>query len=1123
VALSALFELAQKAGRKYGDEVIDYLQDFLGGLPPETADRLVRASEQGYDVTTPYYHGTGSPDITMFQGERGSAGHFSRDPKFAENFAYEKEGAPAIYPVYLRHGKQFNVKIPEDLDVLRNHLRSVDISLGEEEAFQRMKLGLADYTDLERLAPRIREAGFNSYVDYEDIGGGPTGIAVFDPSDVRSVNAEFNPKRTKSGNILAGGAAAAVGIGAGTQSNEAEAGMLDMGLRTVAKPIERALRSADMERAVVRGAREVLPRTAPISAGEKSAILADIEKAGIGDPKEVMKLARDTRARFPSSGVNEPWSPFEITGVKVKQDKNGKITYDLKTKNIAYGFHVDPRTGKEAKRNSAYYQNMVNGVADEIIAVARLAENGDPAAKRIMENAGWYKNVEGRGFNEYGSFYDMFGDLLGATSPNTPVRTNFNFSNDILQRFSRGEFDDQIERYANSMDRVDELDALMAGIENTAKETPGMTVKVAKSSPEYKAYAAESASIKESLKEDSIRQAAREDYVFKGGKMKIKPVSEGKKYGINSDNAMVALADRWRIFRKGDAPKAKNFSGNLVGYSLAPTIDVWAARNLRRHAGMPPVPGVAEQGVTGQIIDPETFKNSLEFGFGQDVVSDATKKINDVLGLNLDPRDTQALQWFVEKDYWSKRGMTSAAGEGGSFETMMDLNPVESMVVGTSRAQSVDTQGVDFIPGPKDQLQAAKRFMGTAAEDPDVIAGKALTTKGMYKFGDETSFDIDIVSKEDMVPASTLDEVAKQAAADKQESFFAARRIKPEVGDARPELFNVGSEAYFKTPVSPDSDDVRNLYTFLTERDIPGFTLIMDPRQKPGEMAQKVIGVRFLDIPQFYDAERFANMSDAEYADHVRKTFTQYDDIGRQIEQDFGNIRTARPGYFDVNVKSRGSAEAYLAQLQNRQRDPDALRQEYWGFKPARSRFQEYAGQAQPYYLKGGESPVPATRAERAALKASQGGYADPAAILATAAVTAPAADFLARRQQKSERNQSMRQSILDLLGQADELGAQVRESLMSGLGTANRYAGLALEAPQVPIRGIQGLTALAGDITAGQEPLSALSRAAAVSQQSPEQNAYEAGGAVTDATGSPLLGTAAYLLNRGLEFASPY
>jgi len=193
------------------------------------------------------------------------------------------------------------------------------------------------------------------------------------------------------------------------------------------------------------------------------------------------------------------------------------------------------------------------------------------------------------------------------------------------------------------------------------------------------------------------------------------------------------------------------------------------------------------------------------------------------------------------------------------------------------------------------------------------------------------------------------------------------------------------------------------------------------------------------------------------------------------------------------------------------------------GGKPARSRFQEYAGQAQPYYLKGGESPVPATRAERAALKASQGGYADPAAILATAAVTAPAADFLARRQQKSERNQSMRQSILDLLGQADELGAQVRESLMSGLGTANRYAGLALEAPQVPIRGIQGLTALAGDITAGQEPLSALSRAAAVSQQSPEQNAYEAGGAVTDATGSPLLGTAAYLLNRGLEFASPY
>jgi hypothetical protein len=48
----------------------------------------------------------------------------------------------------------------------------------------------------------------------------------------------------------------------------------------------------------------------------------------------------------------------------------------------------------------------------------------------------------------------------------------------------------------------------------------------------------------------------------------------------------------------------------------------------------------------------------------------------------------QALQWFAEKDYWTKRGWTSAAGEGGSFETMMDNDPVSSMFLGISREQN---------------------------------------------------------------------------------------------------------------------------------------------------------------------------------------------------------------------------------------------------------------------------------------------------------------------------------------------------------------------------------------------------------------------------------------------------
>ena len=66
----------------------------------------------------------------------------------------------------------------------------------------------------------------------------------------------------------------------------------------------------------------------------------------------------------------------------------------------------------------------------------------------------------------------------------------------------------------------------------------------------------------------------------------------------------------------------------------------------------------AEGSVTGNIVDAENFRNSLEFGFGQDVLADATIRINDELGLSLEPRDLQALQWFAEKDHWTQKGWT---------------------------------------------------------------------------------------------------------------------------------------------------------------------------------------------------------------------------------------------------------------------------------------------------------------------------------------------------------------------------------------------------------------------------------------------------------------------------------
>ena len=420
-------------------------------------------------------------------------------------------------------------------------------------------------------------------------------------------------------------------IAAAITAEEAEAGRIDPILEAMRLGGKALIRHFDGEKAVVRGEREVA-ESVTLSKAEKAAIRAAVDKSGMGTYKAAEASARKMKARFPSRDVDTPWNKIEINGMDIGMDRAGKkVLYKPKTGTTPYQFHIDPSTGKEATRQSQHYHNMVDGIANEIIATAKAAQNGDPAAIKIMENAGWYKNVEARGFNEYGSFYDEFGDLLGATSPNTPVQTNFNFSQDLLTKFSRGDFDKQVDDFADIMDEVDRLEGALK-VQNDLSRYVG----------------APQADLNKSARTLQTKARIKE---LKGQINQVRQDS-GKLYGMNSTRAMEAFADRWRIFRKGGAPKAKNFSGNLVGYSIKPTIDVWSARNLRRHAGLPPIPSPAETGVTGEIIDPKNFTNSLEFGFGQDVLTDATKQVNDVLGTNLEPRDMQALQWFVEKDEW---------------------------------------------------------------------------------------------------------------------------------------------------------------------------------------------------------------------------------------------------------------------------------------------------------------------------------------------------------------------------------------------------------------------------------------------------------------------------------------
>jgi hypothetical protein len=283
---------------------------------------------------------------------------------------------------------------------------------------------------------------------------------------------------------------------------------------------------------------------------------------------------------------------------------------------------------------------------------------------------------------------------------------------------------------------------------------------------------------------------------------------------------------------------------------------------------------------------------------------------------------------------------------GDSLDQIPAADPVESLVLGLSRQQSMENQGRDFVPTPDEMLESMSTILKPASTDPDVVSYKGLPTGGAYMGTPETALDVDIVSREDFIPVETLDLAAVQAAEDAQESWFVARRIENRTGASRPEMFTVGAEIYFDGPKPANDKLIQKISDYLLENDVPAYTMIVDPSD-----ANSVIGLRVLDIPQLSgNSKKYATMSKDEYKDTVERSYEQFGKLGRNLEEKFGQIKSASPAYFDVNIKSLADTQDYLGQYGKAARDPDALRQEFYGFKPAQERFRQWEGLSVPYY-----------------------------------------------------------------------------------------------------------------------------------------------------------------------------
>ena len=166
------------------------------GFDMSQAGRMKRAKQMGFDTDTVLYHGTPSADISAFDLSRAAPGKFGKGVYFS-TFAEEAglhsgvgRGAN-IVPSFVR------LKNPLQVDY-RNNAANPLLEFKGRPEFD----AVSKFWSGEDTTPQLRELGYDGVEVLHSNGGKE--IVIFDPSNIRSVNAAFDPDNIASPVLTAG-------------------------------------------------------------------------------------------------------------------------------------------------------------------------------------------------------------------------------------------------------------------------------------------------------------------------------------------------------------------------------------------------------------------------------------------------------------------------------------------------------------------------------------------------------------------------------------------------------------------------------------------------------------------------------------------------------------------------------------------------------------------------------------------------------------------------------------------------------------------------------------------------------------------------------------------------------
>ena len=212
-------------GARFGDEVAIYdkslakrARKVADDLPMDEASRMARAQEGGFGDDL--YHATGGDDWSEYDASKmnrtwlGRGMHMSKSPEGANRYANQwlKPGDPQsarVMPVVTKAKNPADEATYKRIynEILEDNPNNIDTRFGSPELDK-------------AIVDRLRADGYDS-ISYHDQFSGDVLVAL-NPQDVRSKFAKFDPSKKNSANLLAGGAAAAIGLNALTRPERDE-------------------------------------------------------------------------------------------------------------------------------------------------------------------------------------------------------------------------------------------------------------------------------------------------------------------------------------------------------------------------------------------------------------------------------------------------------------------------------------------------------------------------------------------------------------------------------------------------------------------------------------------------------------------------------------------------------------------------------------------------------------------------------------------------------------------------------------------------------------------------------------------------------------------------------------